>query len=181
MRDIRRNVLPKLYRALYGVMLVSIRMTTNMTTGNQQKHLLLRFDMKASFKSWELLKLKYCNTVFKRNDCSDIKIPQNESIFNLHNRYLGRQVISASRKGLEIQAWFQRELLSSLAFSNSHHRKEQNRARKKSPDGNLGRVEFLATQSLRSLESQKPKIRAERLETKSWTKTGKQNVSVGIH
>ena len=51
MRDIRRNVLPKLYRALYGVMLVSIRMTTNMTTGNQQKHLLLRFDMKASFIS----------------------------------------------------------------------------------------------------------------------------------
>ena len=47
LRDIRRNVLPKLYRELYGVMLVSIRMTTNMTTVNQQKHMLLRFAMKA--------------------------------------------------------------------------------------------------------------------------------------
>ena len=47
-RDIRRNVLPKFIRALYGdAMLVLIQMSANMADGNQQKHLLPSFATKA--------------------------------------------------------------------------------------------------------------------------------------
>ena len=47
-RAIRRGVLPKFYRALYGeAMLVPIRMGTNMAAGNQLKHLSLNFATKA--------------------------------------------------------------------------------------------------------------------------------------
>jgi len=47
MRDMWRNILPKIYRDLYGdAMLVPIRMGTNMAAGNQQKHLSLSFATK---------------------------------------------------------------------------------------------------------------------------------------
>ena len=51
-RDIRRNVLPKFIRALYGdAMLVLIQMSANMADGNQQKHLLPSFATKAGIYS----------------------------------------------------------------------------------------------------------------------------------
>ena len=50
-RDIRRNVLARftqIYRDLYGdAMLVLIGMSSNMADGNQQKHLLPSFAIKA--------------------------------------------------------------------------------------------------------------------------------------
>ena len=48
-RDIRRNVLPKLIAGdLYGdAMLVLTRMSSNMADGNQQKHLLRSFATEA--------------------------------------------------------------------------------------------------------------------------------------
>ena len=48
MQDMRRNVFTQIYRDLYGAaMLVPIQMGTNMTAGNQQKHLSLSFATKA--------------------------------------------------------------------------------------------------------------------------------------
>ena len=47
-QDMRRNILPKLYRDLYGdAMLVLTWMSSNMADGNQQKHLLPSFATKA--------------------------------------------------------------------------------------------------------------------------------------
>ena len=47
-RDIRRNLLPKFYRNLYGdAMLVPTWIGTNLADGNQQKHPLPRFATKA--------------------------------------------------------------------------------------------------------------------------------------
>ena len=44
----RRNVLPQIYRDLYGdAMLVPIYMVANMVARNQQKHLSLSFAAKA--------------------------------------------------------------------------------------------------------------------------------------
>ena len=51
MRDMRRKILlTQIYRDLYGdVMLVSIRMGTNMAAGNQEKHLSLSLATKHEF------------------------------------------------------------------------------------------------------------------------------------